>query len=301
MSNAINTNYVTSMVSRYTTITRTSGKETEGSSMVSEIEKAANAAKRISKEDSTVTDFKRRRPQEAGAVDSMVNSGKKVLETTGASKVDTTEMTMDEYKQHITRVLDSIPFDASRPYDEETMFITDEGWEQMKNDPEYEAWVIGYTKQNRSVRNPFAGMAPGAGAHYGIEHFGASIDEHHGEGYSKTYGGTAAGARGLFDSNIKKGSIVKRAPQADAYPPKDYDIKKQQEKARQKKKQQEEDLENILYRREQTELWFQKKAQAQEFFAQALNSSRPVDTASFNVAADVGSAIGAYEASSLFL
>ena len=27
----------------------------------------------------------------------------------------------------------------------------------MKNDPDYEAWVLGYTAENRSVRNPFFG------------------------------------------------------------------------------------------------------------------------------------------------
>ncbi len=157
MSNTINTNYVTSMMSRYGYSSRISGKEeATSSSMISEVEKAANSAKRVSKENSVVTDYKRRKPQEAGNVDGMVNAGKKVLEAAGASKIDTTEMSMDEYKEYITKVLDSIPFDASHLYDEETMFITDDGWEQMKNDPEYEVWVVGYTKVNRSIKNPTA-------------------------------------------------------------------------------------------------------------------------------------------------
>ena len=46
----------------------------------------------------------------------------------------------------------------------------------MKNDPEYEAWVLGYTIENRSVHFPFQA------SFLNVEKFGASIEEHHGEG-----------------------------------------------------------------------------------------------------------------------
>ena len=39
--------------------------------------------------------------------------------------------------------------------------ISDAGWEQMKNDSDYEVRVLGYTAENRSVRNTFFGW-PGA-------------------------------------------------------------------------------------------------------------------------------------------
>ncbi|MBR0092419.1 MAG: hypothetical protein IJP92_12045 [Lachnospiraceae bacterium] len=269
MTSEISTSYISRMMMGY--VNGTSGaKKVDETFSATAMEQAENAAKRISKENSAVTDFKRRNPSKTKDVDQMVNAGKKVLEMNGASEIDTTKMSMTEYKQHIAKILDSIPFDASRPYDEETIFISDAGWEQMKNDPEYEAWVIGYNKVNRSVPNPFAGMGVGAASSYAIEHFGASIDEHRGEGFSKTYGGTAASARNLYESKAKGGFMTKRGSQADAYPPKDYDIKRQQEKARQKRKKQQEELDAMFFQRRQTELWFAKKAQMEELFAASL-------------------------------
>ena len=59
----------------------------------------------------------------------------------------------------------------------------------MKNDPDYEAWVLGYTSLNRSVNIPF-GLS-GAGC-FCTENFGASIEEHIGQsvpqgGFNKTF------------------------------------------------------------------------------------------------------------------
>lgn len=45
--------------------------------------------------------------------------------------------------------------DSSQANCKEMWSITEDGWEQMKNDPEYEAWVLGYTIENRSVHFPF--------------------------------------------------------------------------------------------------------------------------------------------------
>lgn len=55
---------------------------------------------------------------------------------------------------------------------------------QVRNDPKYEAWVIGYLVEDRSIRNPFYAWGNNAG-NIISEHFGASIDEHHGQGFSK--------------------------------------------------------------------------------------------------------------------
>ena len=32
-----------------------------------------------------------------------------------------------------------------------------QGWEQMRKDPDYEAWILGYFVEDRAVRNPFFG------------------------------------------------------------------------------------------------------------------------------------------------
>lgn len=131
---------------------------------------------------SVVDEYKKKHPEEASLVDSQVNAGEQARKRYG-SDVSTKDMSMSEYKRFITGILDQIPFDSTRINDEEMISISEKGWEQMKNDPKYEAWILGYTVKNRSGRNPFAAM--GAASFY-VERFGASIEEHHGEGVSKS-------------------------------------------------------------------------------------------------------------------
>ena len=187
------------------------------------------------KEPSAVDDYKKKHPEQVGHISKQVASGLKAKELYGVSGVNTDEMSMDEYKDYIADILGKIPFDASHPYDEEVTYISDEGWQQMKNDPDYEAWVLGYTVENRAVKNPFVGM--GDKGVYCIEHFGASIEEHHGEGYSKVYGGTARGARSMFESAASgKGAIRNHAPRASEQPPKDWSLEEEQRKSKRQKK-----------------------------------------------------------------
>lgn len=194
----------------------------------SETEKTADAEKnsRLTEKESAVTDFIRRHPDKKRGVMEMVQAGKSVRKACGAEGVDTQSMSMSEYQSYISSLLGKIPFAPTRPYDEEAVFISQEGWEQMKNDPEYEAWVLGYTKVNRSVPDPFFGM--GSAGSYGIEHFGASIDEHNGHSYSKLYGGSASAARGMYQTESRGGMTYKAS--------KNRDIAKQLEKERLKKK-----------------------------------------------------------------
>ena len=188
----------------------------------------------VSQPNSVVEDYRRKHPEESGHIDKQVSAGMRVRETYGGADINTSEMSMDEYKEYITDILGKIPFHSSRPYDEEVIYISEAGWEQMKNDPEYEAWVLGYNVENRSVPNPFFGM--GDKGMYAVEHFGASIEEHHGEGYSKVYGGSAAGARSMFEGLASgKRAIRNNAPQAGMQPTEDWNLADEQRKARKKK------------------------------------------------------------------
>ncbi len=132
------------------------------------------------KRESAVAQYKRKHPEDASHVDAQVRAGKSVIAKNGAGSISREDMTMEEYKAFINGLLRSIPFDSTRIYDKEFISISDEGWEQMKNDPDYEAWVLGYTAGNRSVKNPFFGL-PGASASICVEKFGASIEEHIGQ------------------------------------------------------------------------------------------------------------------------
>ena len=134
--------------------------------------------------ESAVDDYKMRHPDRAHHVDKQVKSGKAFLEKNGLDSSLTENMTMDEYQAYIYTLIDKIPYDHTRQNDTTFVSISDKGWEQMRKDPKYEAWIIGYLVEDRSIRNPFYGWGNNAG-NVISERFGASIDEHHGQGFSK--------------------------------------------------------------------------------------------------------------------
>lgn len=170
MSNTINTNYTAGIYSNQV------NKQAKNSQM----ETTSFADKMAEKRESAVDQYKRNHLEDASHVDAQVQAGKSVITKNGADNIFREDMTMEEYKIFINRLLSSIPFDSTRIYDKEIISISDAGWEQMKNDPDYEAWVLGYTAENRSVRNPFFGW-PGASGSVYVEKFGASIEEHIGQ------------------------------------------------------------------------------------------------------------------------
>ncbi|MBR1641584.1 MAG: hypothetical protein IJ683_04590 [Butyrivibrio sp.] len=158
--------------------------QTGSLSFTDSIKAAGRSKAREQKVDvSAVDDYARRHPDAKAQLDRFVNAGEKVLSQYGSGNVE--EMSMDEYKEYIYGVLDRIPFDSSQMRDTQFIDITEDGWKQMKNDPKYEAWVVGYFKIDRSFHNPFAGF-PGVEPSIHTEHFGASIDEHLGQSYPKS-------------------------------------------------------------------------------------------------------------------
>ena len=147
-------------------------------------QKKSEEAERATQE-SAVDDYKRRHPESAFHVDTQVDAGKQVRRKNGAERVSTEDMTMEEYQSYFYALLDMVPYDPTRMYDETVLSITAAGWEQMKKDSDYEAWILGYFVEDRAVRNPFFGWGGNQGNMI-IEKFGASIDEHNGAGYSKS-------------------------------------------------------------------------------------------------------------------
>lgn len=133
---------------------------------------------------SVVDDFKTRYPERSRHVDQQVAAGKAFLQKNGLESSLTEKMTMEEYQAYIYALIDKIPYDVTRPNDTSFISISDSGWAQMRNDTDYEAWIIGYLVEDRSVRNPFYGWGDNAG-NIISEHFGASINEHHGQSFSK--------------------------------------------------------------------------------------------------------------------
>lgn len=108
----------------------------------------------------------------------------------------TTEMTMAEYQEYIWEKIDSFPFSPTRPYDEQTIKISEKCWNRMKDDPEYENKMMNIIKDGRQYPDPFFGMGS-CGAYEVLDFDG-------GEGclshtFSKNFGGSKLGASNQFD------------------------------------------------------------------------------------------------------
>ena len=69
------------------------------------------------KRESVVDEFRKKHPDQASIVDGQVNAGKEVLKKNSAENVSREEMTMEEYKQFFTKLMNSIPCDPSQKND----------------------------------------------------------------------------------------------------------------------------------------------------------------------------------------
>ena len=113
---------------------------------------------------------------------------------------ETADMSLEDYKQYIRNKISDLPMSASSQMQSISIQITDEGFEAMKNDPEYEAWVLDRLAQDFRFQNPWTAMCGGG---YVVHHFGATKEQYHGESWYPGYmGGQGAS---LFDEKSKGG------------------------------------------------------------------------------------------------
>lgn len=108
----------------------------------------------------------------------------------------TTEMTMAEYQEYIWEKIDSFPFSPTRPYDEQTIKISEKCWNRMKDDPEYEEKMMNIIKDGRQYPDPFFGMGS-CGAYEVLDFDGGEGCLSH--AFSKNFGGSKLGASNQFD------------------------------------------------------------------------------------------------------
>ena len=107
-----------------------------------------------------VKEYKQKHPDSASHVNQQVQAGKNYMKNCGGDEISRSDMTMDEYKAFFKNLMDGISFDSSQANCKEMWSITEDGWEQMKNDPEYEAWVLGYTIENVVFKTASAELCP---------------------------------------------------------------------------------------------------------------------------------------------
>ena len=100
-----------------------------------------------------------------------------VKESASAKAISTQDMTMEEYKQYIHDKISQIPINPTQSGYNWNIEITDEGFEAMKNNPEYETYVLD------CIRTNFSGTDPFRTSNYSILHFGATKAESYGIGW----------------------------------------------------------------------------------------------------------------------
>lgn len=98
--------------------------------------------------------------------------------TIPAPKVDIGSMSLTEYKSYIYNIISGLTFDPSESRDFIAVNISDEGFEAMKNDPEYEKWVLEKVAEDYFSFNMWGNRHC---TRYGIKYFGATKEEYRSE------------------------------------------------------------------------------------------------------------------------
>ena len=147
-----------------------------------------------------------------------------ISETGKAGAVSTKDMTMEEYKQYIHDRISQIPMHPTRMSESISINISEAGFEAMKNDPEYEAWVLNDLRTGWAQPDRWAGVCGGA---YSTIYYGATKEECHAEMWSAGY--QNGSGKSLFDDRAEDSfweRRVERKKQMEAQ------IEEQQEKKR---------------------------------------------------------------------
>lgn len=108
----------------------------------------------------------------------------KVGSTAKTGAVSTKDMTMEEYKQYIHNKISEIPRHPSRMQETISINISEAGFEAMKNDPDYEEWVLNDLRIGWAQPDRWAGICGGA---YSTIYYGATREECHAEMWSAGY------------------------------------------------------------------------------------------------------------------
>ena len=120
----------------------------------------------------------------------------------------TSDMTMDEYKIYLSKKISAIPWHPNRYNDEESITISEAGWERLKSDPEYEKWLLEHITTDRSFYSPLLGT----GGTYCTRKIGATEEEYEGWSWSKKYGfGSVEASKKHFEEKSEDSFITIRA------------------------------------------------------------------------------------------
>lgn len=105
-----------------------------------------------------------------------------------AEAVSRADMTMEEYKQSIYNQISAFPIHPSHPLDQYSINISDAGFQAMKDDPDYEKWVLNNIKDDMAYPAPAWYTAIGGPPACCILNFGATKEERSGQMFAINYG-----------------------------------------------------------------------------------------------------------------
>lgn len=219
-----------------------------------------------------------------GEKDSFISTLSSKVETAdaveGTITVSTKDMTMEEYKQYISEKISSFPFHPTKAAESYSINISDAGFEVMKNDPEYEKWVLDDLKTCFAMPVPSWYQAMGGPSTYTIFNYGATKEEFSGQRFPVGVHGN----KERFESSAENNFWTRRSEQ-----------KKFQERAN-KKAAEKKELE---------EKWLQEAVEKRQAYTDFLNGKTSFKTNSiselndfFQIPSDpkVAGILSAYEA-----
>lgn len=243
MSNTINVNYMTRAYNQY---------------------QQKNAAKDQKKEDTRFADSVREKREASGSI---VGNSK-------IGSVSAKDMTMVEYKQYIYNKISQIPMHPTRAGESISVTISEAGFEAMKNDPEYEAWVLNDLQVGWSQPDKWSGICGGA---FSTIYYGASKEECHAEMWSAGYNNGNGGK--IFNDKSKNSFWERRIENKKRI---ENQVKKQQEKKRIQKKQAERTA-------------YEEYAQNKRLSAQDVRTRLVAESSSSAKTVTISQAVASYE------
>lgn len=111
--------------------------------------------------------------EKSGGKEELTGIGRAV-ETGFITEADKAEMSLAEYKLYLCEKINSLPVHPWNMQDYVAVHISDEGLLAMKNDPEYEKWVLDCLRSNFQAWDPWSARN---GGKIVIFHFGATREE----------------------------------------------------------------------------------------------------------------------------
>ena len=137
----INTSYTTINTGIHSS-TKQSGSMQETTGTFMDAMTKAGVEKTTEKKSGHIEESMQKYPEYASHWKSVISKGHQITEADPPVK-SREEMTMEEYKSYIGGLIDKIPVDISQSSTEFSFVISDEAWETMKDDPDFEAYVVG--------------------------------------------------------------------------------------------------------------------------------------------------------------